>query len=286
MSGAQAGARPSTAEIQAGRRGWRRWARMGRYWSTVAIAHLPPNRSRSIFVLGHPRTGTNWFCRVASAYFELPIYVAGDRSLPAFGPVVLHLHRFAVVPSRTVYMMRDARDVVVSYYHKALNSLPRSSVAWAGMQRHCPAPLEHDRVRENIAGFVEFLFETNRTATIPYREHVREARKRGLYTVRYEDMLATPETAIAGAVRFLSGKPADPERVAAVVRATSFEARTGRRRGEEDLSAPSVRKGVAGDWRNHFTRRAGEILDRYTGDALVEAGYAESRDWYASLPED
>lgn len=78
--------------------------------------------------------------------------------------------------------------------------------------------------------------------------------------------------------------PPGPTRLAATVHKYSFEQQTGRRAGVEERGA-ILRKGVAGDWRNHFTRAAGEVFDRHFGETLVRLGYESERRWYEKLPE-
>jgi hypothetical protein len=56
------------------------------YWLTTAAAHLPGIRGRAIFVLGYPRTGTNWMCRIMSEYFDLPLYISEKASGPTLRP--------------------------------------------------------------------------------------------------------------------------------------------------------------------------------------------------------
>lgn len=62
----------------------------------------------------------------------------------------------------------------------------------------------------------------------------------------------------------------------------SFAQQTGRNPGEESKSS-FLRKGIAGDWRNHFTPEAAEIFDHYCGDALIATGYEPDRSWIDSL---
>lgn len=260
----------------------RAW-RMARYWTTVAWNHVPPNRGRSIWILGHPRTGTNWLCRVLGHYFAYRIDGAESDSVPVLSPVILHLHRFATVPHRTVYTLRDGRDVMLSYYFKSAASLPtRNPRVWRQAQGFCPKPFTAEHVRENLPGFIRFLGEANRSSSLPYAEHVRRARRLGLFTVRYEDMLRDAESQVARAVRHLGAEP-DADRVKESLEETSFERRTGRKRGVEDPSGVA-RKGIAGDWRNHFTREAAEALDRYAGDVLIESGYAANHSWVDEVP--
>jgi hypothetical protein len=51
-----------------------------------------------------------------------------------------------------------------------------------------------------------------------------------------------------------------------IVRSQRFRQVTGRARGEE--SAEHLRKGVAGDWRNHFTDRIRDEFDQRFGSMV------------------
>jgi hypothetical protein len=261
-------------------------ARLGqrtRYWVPVGLGFLPPWRWRSIFVLGHPRTGTNWMCQLLSHYFGVPMNRPWLRRTPHLEPVVLHLHRFAVVPRRTVYMVRDGRDVTVSLYHKMLRDFgPR---VHREMARYCARPLTSENLRENLPGYIRYLFEARPPSSISYDRHLRRARRLGLYTVRYEDMLERGEETLAGIVRHLSGGEADPARVRETLEANSFEKRAGRKPGQEDVGSAVHRKGVAGDWRNHFTREAGRVYDAHAGSELIAYRYERDHAWVDALPE-
>ena len=59
---------------------------------------------------------------------------------------------------------------------------------------------------------------------------------------------------------------------------------TGRRPGEE-ARGEFARKGVSGDWENHFTRAAAEVFDSYAGNALVELGYEQNSSWVEKRPD-
>jgi hypothetical protein len=252
-----------------------------RYWTTVGVSCVPPNRYRSIFVLGYPRTGTNWLCRMLSSYFEIPISQPWLRTWPEVKPVILHLHRFAIVPRRTIYMIRDPRDILISYYHKVIANPEHPMRALAA--RYCEAPLVHENLRTNLAGYVRVLFDESQTSAIPIDRHFRKARGYGLFTARYEDLLERGKDTLTKMVEYLSSRPADPRRVRATLEATSFEAHTGRRRGQEDLGWAVARKGVAGDWRNQFTPEAARVFHQYAGDLLIESGYEQNHDWVEAI---
>jgi hypothetical protein len=46
----------------------------------------------------------------------------------------------------------------------------------------------------------------------------------------------------------------------------------------------SMRKGIAGDWRNHFKRSHGQLITDGLGDLMIEQGYIVSLDWWKELP--
>ena len=52
----------------------------------------------------------------------------------------------------------------------------------------------------------------------------------------------------------------------------------GREQGDEDVTS-HYRKGVAGDWKNHFTAQHRRAFKERYNDLLVELGYEKSSDW-------
>lgn len=93
-------------------------------------------------------------------------------------------------------------------------------------------------------------------------------------TLRYEDLLTKPEELLADCLRFL-GIEASGEQISACCRATSFATiAKGRQSGEEDRSS-FFRKGVAGDWHNHFTPAMVQMFDAKAGAWLDRFGYRD-----------
>ena len=62
----------------------------------------------------------------------------------------------------------------------------------------------------------------------------------------------------------------------------SFERMTGRATGDESRTE-FIRKGTVGDWRNHFSREAGEVFHRSSGVELRGLGYEEDPEWFKNL---
>ena len=165
------------------------------FWLTVGIGHLP--MSRSYFVLGHGRSGTNWLSNLLSHYFGVPVYLPWAVWLPSLGPVVLNMHRFAIVSERPVYVQRDGRDVVTSNYYEILNTYPRETRSFKALARSCEAELTRENARANLPGFIDWLFRVNKRSSPPWSVHIRKAYRRKLFIIRYEDLFTETEKALA-----------------------------------------------------------------------------------------
>jgi hypothetical protein len=105
------------------------------------------------------------------------------------------------------------------------------------------------------------------------------------WTVRYEDMLADQARVLSGFFSRL-GVGTDPAILRECVETARFEVMSGgRSRGDLDATA-KVRRGVAGDWRNYFTREDGLLFQRLAGDELRRMGYESDDAWTLDLPDE
>jgi hypothetical protein len=96
--------------------------------------------------------------------------------------------------------------------------------------------------------------------------------------VRYEDLLVRPNEEVERLLDFL-GVDTDERLVEHCVSSASFEKLSrGRQRGQEDPSS-FYRKGVAGDWKNHFSEEDRLVFKEEAGELLIRLGYEEDLDW-------
>jgi hypothetical protein len=96
--------------------------------------------------------------------------------------------------------------------------------------------------------------------------------------ITYESLLADTPGVLRDAVAWACGREPDDWVVRMTAEKNSMQRLTGRRPGEEDRG-DFIRKGVAGDWRNHFSADAARVFDRLAGDVLVQLGYETDRSW-------
>ena len=103
--------------------------------------------------------------------------------------------------------------------------------------------------------------------------------------VHFEDMLSDPEAQLVRILNFTE-RPVNREHVRRVVAENSFEELTRRRDGKTRESGQGdnskfLRRGVAGDWRNHFNARSCELIWKHAGSALERLGYESDSTWIA-----
>ena len=261
-------------QARACRQGWRRYG--DRYPRPI------------VFIAGLPKSGTTWLERMLASYpgyhdllipevaahelatggsndFELPddFFSRFDRMLVITkmhchgSPHNVELLRQAGV--RYAVLFRDLRDVAVSHYFYVRNT------PWHP-EHPVYAPLT----------VVEGLDEFARRSLPAWADWVRSWRDRhdealGLI-VRYEEMLRDAERVMTALAEHFE-LDSSPETVRRIVEQQRFERlAAGRHRGQE-RSGSFFRKGVAGDWKNHFTPELSETYAGVLGDFLVEFGY-------------
>jgi hypothetical protein len=239
--------------------------------------------SRSFYVVGHAKSGTNWLCGLLSDYFGYPPYEPWKDRLPSLGPHVFHMMRllpFAAVRRRSLYVMRDGRDVMVSRYYETIHREPLDRTA---AERFIGHEMTDDNVREHLAKFIEFM-STYQRGCADYRSHLGYwlAHASEYATVRYEELLVDALGELRRALRQLTGAEPDMERLESAVKKNSFEQKAKRARGEESKDS-FLRKGVSGDWKNYFTPEAAKVFDAYAGDLLIQLGYERDRGWLDEL---
>ncbi len=250
------------------------------YWSSIGVDMVVPRMEAGVYVLGYVKSGTNWLCHLLSTALDMPVLEPWKLHGPMISPCVYHMHRFIPfdpVRRRTVYMMRDGRDTMVSkYFHLVRDGGPLK----ARFECQIKKPLRAEDISINMPEFIRFM-GGSRIASTDYRSHL-EAWKRHsdkYITLKYEDLLVNPEQELMRVIKRLPDQPVSLERIRMAVRKHDFSNLTKRDRGVEDISS-FIRKGISGDWRNYFTVEAGRAFDEYAGHLLFELGYETEREWW------
>jgi hypothetical protein len=251
------------------------------YWSTIAYDVLLDGFSKSYYVVGYAKSGTNWLCGLMSDYTGLPVFEPWTHVLPQLGPRIFHMMRllpFESARKRSLYVMRDGRDAMVSRYYETIHREPGHK---RDAERFIGHEMTHDNIRELLPRFIEFM-STYQGGCPDYKTHLSYWLAHPYVTVRYEDLLVDAFGAMRRALRDLTGREPDLGRLEQAVARNSFQAKAQRARGEESKAA-FLRKGVSGDWKNYFTPESARVFDAYAGDLLIRLGYEQNRDWVAQV---
>lgn len=180
------------------------------------------------------------------------------------GPAVLRkwLHRDDV---KFICLYRDPRDVLVSHARD-----PQNLAGWGSL---------------STAEVVARLSEGEFPGFFADVDAWLEMDPSRVFSFRFEDM----KKDIPGMVRAIlnfAGLPINEERLQFVCDAHSFQRQTGRDRGQEGptvRTAYMVRKGISGDWRNHFDADCAERFHHHCGQYLVRWGYEPDEGWMKDL---
>lgn len=159
-------------------------------------------------------------------------------------------HIRAVFPTAKLIMIhRDGRDVVVS-----------------------------DRFFTRDYGRQPFSFEQ---AIRDWRDdmaaHFLHADRPGVFVCSYEQLLEDGRTVVRNLLDFLA-LPYDDARIDHLLDRSSFRFYTGRNPGEENRKR-FYRKGIVGDWKNHFGPEEKRVFKEIAGEVLVRLGYERDLNW-------
>ena len=146
--------------------------------------------------------------------------------------------------ARLIEVLRDGRDVCTSLEMRA------KVVDWPQSER-----------RDQIATWIQYARRGNELHADP------EFAPR-IHRVRYEDMKGRPTEMIAELFSF-AGLEYDDAMLAEIAKRTDFRNLT-RPTGPEYHN----RKGIVGDWRDHFTHEDEALFREMVGDLFAECGYS------------
>jgi hypothetical protein len=241
---------------------------------------------KDVLVIGYPRSGNTWLSRLLGDMLDSPVtgwesaHPLAEEGLDRKGPYTvrqLHLrpnstieignaihnaNTFAVKcydGERIIRIIRDPRDVAVSAWHYwDLKSLEYTIKA---MGEGLP-PFA------GVGPWARFYTEWQSTSEFGLKS----------FNVHYEELFKHPEAALFSIAYFLGLIDYYGDMVAAIdiaIQRQSFAVRQAELSGSgskymygETIQLKNLRKGIAGDWRNHFTPELNDLAWSYFGEMM------------------
>lgn len=225
----------------------------------------------------YPKSGGSWVGEMLSDALEIPF---PRNRLPMLQASILQGHVMQSWNMHNVVLVwRDGRDVLISQYYHWLFENDRGN---ARLVAQCRADLQfadYSDVTANLVPFMAYVFENKRYPRMSWKEFAdRWAGNQQCVHVWYEKLRAEPTEELCRIVRELTGRDIDQDQARQIVASQSFEKISGRRAGIENKSS-FMRKGIVGDWKNHFNQDARERFFAYAGDVLIRLGYEKDDSW-------
>jgi hypothetical protein len=173
-------------------------------------------------------------------------------------------------PMRGFHIVRDPRDIVVSAYYSHLYSHPD----YGKLQ-------EHRRRLQSASKSEGLLLEMhNRRHQFRVMEGWDYERS-DVLELHMEAVTTDTRNALPRILSFLglgAGEGFDEAFVNQIVEQNDFNVLAGRPPGTEDVRS-HYRKGVAGDWVEHFNEEHVAYFKAHYNDLLIKLGYESSPDW-------
>ena len=237
--------------------------------------------SPTVFHITHHKAGSQWVHRIlhALAYDRLVLPERGDAQFlerpiepgKVYPTLYVTRQQFRQVRlprhSRWFVVIRDLRDTLISGYF----SIKHSHVMRTEDDLRLRARLHKSSLEDGLLYLIDHW--------LPDRAAVQRSWTGGPDDLlKYEELLVHDVEVLDRVLRGHCRLPVSPQRLREAVLANRFEVRAGRKPGQEDPKSHE-RKGVAGDWKNHFTDTVAKRFKDRFGELLVATGYEKDFRW-------
>ncbi|XP_006823353.1 sulfotransferase 1C2-like [Saccoglossus kowalevskii] len=253
-------------------------------------------RSDDVFIVGFPKSGTTWLQIALSKMYNnwgtckrskkgrvplldspsLPGVEGFDKCLKAASPRLIKSHLpFDYFPKhaksddkekrcKVIYVTRNPKDSCVSLFHMicGYQVLQSDDRAW------------NKFTRDFIDG--EVVYGSWLDHVISWRDNRDRV---DVMFVTYEQMKADFQTVLSTVAEFIN-RPVDDETIEKVTESCEFEEL--RQHGKDKVAIPKVfydskkapffRKGIVGDWKNHFTQEQNDAFEERIEKVLKSKG--------------
>ena len=173
--------------------------------------------------------------------------------------------------AKAFHVVRDPRDLIISAYYSHLYSHPDD---WPRI-RLFRKQLKMLSKEDGLLREIEYsLMNYHHLLTWDYTtSNIKE--------VKFEDMITHPLETWAAILSHLGLYPETltHKKLEDIITKYSFKKMSGGRARGENKSTHHFRKGIAGDWRNHFNSRHIKYFKQLYNPILLKLGYETHEDW-------
>jgi len=240
-----------------------------------------------ILVVDYGRSGQGWLsymlCYILNAKYiepydflkgilytddkEIRVLTSGDlpdRNDTQYS-MIIKTHELPAVnlnlTDKIIFLTRDPRDVAVSAYF---------------MYRINAKEEKYKSIKSKISYLIHrFKFTSFILTALRWKRFYKawtEKEKISFHRVKYEDVSTKSEEELVSMLNYLEVK-VPSTLIQEAIQKFSFEKLSGRKKGEESIASRAFRKGIIGDYKNHFSKIDLMVFNFICGKEMKKADY-------------
>ena len=227
----------------------------------------------------YPKSGGTWVSQMLSDYLGIPF---PRNQFPKFQSSIMHGHYLYIPTLKNVYIvMRDGRDVMVSFYYQSLFKHERFNDRLVEITRRDLNFNDYSDIKKNMPKFIEYKFSNKKHPRFTWSDFVNSWIDKDAPIITYENLLTDTINVLGQAIHKVCNVQPDEDRLREVSEKYSFKNQAGRNPGDENKLS-FLRKGIAGDWKNYFSKEANQVFNKFAGKELIKLGYEIDDSWIDS----
>ena len=243
-------------------------------------------RPSDVFIVSHPKSGRHWVCFMLASIMKAQGFTGPSQlTLNSWKEMIIPLNRRAIkvdkrnlrrlrdfpdprifvchapydpILPKVVYLVRDPRDVLVSFYYHNRRIHPNALKDISEFVTH------HFAIKNNwhfqVSGWLEHAGDAN------------------LLIVRYEDLKHDTKIWLGEICRFCGLSVTQSELEEAVANGSlenmrAIERQYGKGTPNGDPSIPFVRKGVVGAWQEELSSHTAKLIEGKCHELMTKLNY-------------
>ena len=179
-------------------------------------------------------------------------------------------YRLRRYPFKVFVVIRDLRDILVSKYYSLRVSHTITS-------ENIKTNRQKLKDLDKNEGIMHVLRNNMQIDAIIQTSWYPAHHNNDVLLIKYEDLLKD-EYEVFDIIIDYCEIDIERTRLHEIIQYNSFATATGRERGQENVNE-HLRKGIAGDWKNHFSSQLKEEFKKRYGKELIITGYEKDLNW-------
>jgi hypothetical protein len=230
-----------------------------------------------VIVNEYPKSGASWMTQMLSDALDKPF---PRNRLPMVRSSILHGHFMHDVRSDSLLLFwRDGRDVAVSWYYHFVVGHTLTSKKAIETTREQAGITDPANIQDSFPRALEYFLTAPRHPRFTWASFVDKWSDHSeAVHLKYEDLQQDTTARLIETCANLYGKKLELSEASQIVEKYSFQKQSGRKPGEES-KGQYLRKGVSGDWKNHFDQQCADMFHHHAGAQLIKLGYEHDSSW-------